>query len=121
MAETEDPGVERRRWPRVTLAAHVTLSSSSVADLVQGPLHDISLGGLFLRSLVVRPVGTQVSLHVVVPAEHLELNADGVVVRVVSPDEAAASGRPSGMGIEFTSLDDAARATLARLLGAGHA
>jgi len=102
----------------VVLRAHVTLSSPSVADLVDGPLHDISLGGLFIRSLGVRPVGTEVVLHVVVPTEGLELKAAGVVVRTVTADEAVASGRPSGMGVEFTSLDDEARATLARLIDA---
>jgi Tfp pilus assembly protein PilZ len=96
----------------------VSLSSTSIADLVSGPLGDISVGGLFIQSSVVRDIGTEVTLRIDVPAEGVTLQARGIVVRARTADEARESGRPPGMGIVFTSLDAGARATLERLIDA---
>lgn len=96
----------------------MTLSSASVQDLVSGRLQDISLGGLFLCSEKTKPIGTKVTLRIAVLAEQLELAAKGVVVRAVTAEESARTGRTAGMGIMFTEIDDQSRDSLARLLDA---
>ena len=118
MAEPGGGGSDRRRWPRVALSAYVSLSSPSVQDLVDGPLHDISLGGLFIRTSRVRPIGTEVTLLIRVPTESLELETRGIVVRSVSAEESLLTGRLPGMGVVFTGLDDAARESIERLIQA---
>jgi uncharacterized protein (TIGR02266 family) len=109
---------DRRKWPRVALEAQVALSSASIEDLVSGPLLDISVGGLFIRSRTVKEIGTEVTLRIDVPAEGVRLTARGIVIRAITLDEARETGRPAGMGVVFTALDEHARATLERLIEA---
>ena len=118
MSPSDQGGDDRRRWPRVAIEASVSLSSPSVEELVSGPLHDISMGGLFIRSRVTKPEGTELQLRIIVGADGTELRARGIVVREVTLQEALASGRPPGMGLIFTELDDASRSVLERLLEA---
>jgi Tfp pilus assembly protein PilZ len=101
---------DRRKWPRVALEAQVALSSASIEDLVSGPLLDISVGGLFIRSRTVKEIGTEVTLRIDVPAEGVRLTARGIVIRAITLDEAR--------GVVFTALDEHARATLERLIEA---
>lgn len=118
MSADPKTGPNRRRWPRISVGASVTLSSASVQDLVTGRLQDISLGGLFLCSKKTKPIGTKVRLRIAVLAEQLEIAAKGVVVRAVTAEESARTGQAAGMGIMFTELDDRSRDALTRLLDA---
>lgn len=103
---------------RVPLRARVALSSASLEELVAGPLHDISLGGLFIKTRARRPVGTQISIRIVVPSESVTLELRGVIVRVVSAEEALSLHMPAGLAVMFTDLDDPTTRTLARLVDA---
>jgi molecular chaperone DnaK len=118
MPQTGSPNSDRRRWPRVELQAQVSLSSPSIDDLVTGPLLDISVGGLFIKSRLVKELGTEVSLRIDVPSEGVQLEARGIVVRSITPQEAAETGRSPGMGIVFTVIDQQSRHTLERLIEA---
>ena len=118
MTQSGAGGTDRRRWPRVALEARVALSSASIEDLVSGPLLDISVGGLFVRSRAVKEIGTEVTLRLDVPADGVQLEARGIVVRSIGLDEARETGHPAGMGIVFTQLSERSRATLERLIAA---
>jgi Tfp pilus assembly protein PilZ len=118
MAQAGSADGDRRRWPRVELQAQVSLSSPSIDDLVTGPLLDISIGGLFIKSRLVKDLGTEVMLRIDVPSEGVQLEARGIVVRAITPDEAAETGRSSGMGIVFTAIDQQSRDILAQLIEA---
>jgi hypothetical protein len=80
------------------------------------------MGGLFIRTTNTKPEGTELRLCIVVGAgaiaDGAELRARGIVVREVRREEALASGRPAGMGIIFTELDEESRILLERLLEA---
>lgn len=118
MSSNSPAGAERRRWPRVALEASVIVSSNTIEDLVSGPLHDISMGGLFIRTRATKPDGTELRLRIIVGADGSELCGRGIVVREVTEQEARETGRLPGMGIVFTELDEQSRDTLARLLEA---
>ncbi|MBN2361391.1 MAG: PilZ domain-containing protein, partial [Deltaproteobacteria bacterium] len=85
---------EKRLWPRVKLDARVVVSYPNLEQLVSGPLSDISLGGLFIRTPAVRPVGTQLTIKVIARSEPLEFEARGRVVRIVRPEEVGPDGPP---------------------------
>jgi uncharacterized protein (TIGR02266 family) len=117
--ETRPADADKRRWPRVKLDARVVVSYPNLEQLVSGPLSDISLGGLFIRTPSVRPIGTSLTLKVIARDEPLEFEAHGRVVRVVRPEDAGGDGQPfPGMGIEFDRLPPEARTALNRLIEA---
>jgi uncharacterized protein (TIGR02266 family) len=118
MAPLNAGGSDRRRWPRVTLAARVALSSPTLDDLVAGPLQDLSVGGLFIVSRTTKPIGTELTVAVAVADANVRIECRGLVVREVTAAEAAETGRSPGMGILFTELDPKTRATIERLIEA---
>jgi len=115
--ETAVSDADKRRWPRVKLDARVVLSYANLDQLVSGPLSDISLGGLFIRTVSVRPLGTALTIKVIARDEPLEFEAQGRVVRVVRLEDSGPDGQPvPGMGVEFGRLAPEARSALKRLI-----
>lgn len=117
-AAPEPSGAERRRWPRIKLDARVVIAYPDVEKLISGPLSDISLGGLFIRTAALRPVGTRVTLKVMITREPLEFEVRGQVVRTVSVEQSRDTGATPGMGIQFEDLGGETRAALERLIAA---
>jgi uncharacterized protein (TIGR02266 family) len=95
---------ERRRFPRIQLAATVELRFASAEAALRSSTVDISEGGVFIRMSRPRPEGTAIRLRLYVGGRELEIG--GVVVRSVRPGE----GEPAGIGVLFTELrpEDAA-------------
>jgi len=118
MDQRADPPPNRRRFVRVPVCARVALSSPTVRDLVDGPLHDISEGGLFIKTKAHRPVGTHISIRIVVPAADMTLELKGKIVRAVSVDESRRSHQPAGLAVMFTELDEPTTQALRRLVEA---
>jgi uncharacterized protein (TIGR02266 family) len=118
MAQRDDAPPNRRRFVRVPLRARVALSSPTVRDLIDGPLHDISVGGLFIKTKARRPIGTKISIRIVVPADDVTLELNGEVVRAVSVEESRHSHHPAGLAVMFTDLDERTRQALRRLVEA---
>ena len=118
MAQPNDITPNRRRFVRVPIRARVALSSRTVRDLISGPLHDISEGGLFIKTKASRPIGTKITIRIAVPAEDVTLELGGEIVRVVSVEESRRSHQPVGLGVMFTDLDETTKRTLARLVKA---
>jgi len=116
--KTEPSGAERRRWPRIKLDARVVIAYPDVEKLVTGPLSDISLGGAFIRTGALKPIGTVLTLKVMVTKDDLEFEARGKVVRTVTIEQARERGSVPGMGVAFEDLTDQSKAALERLLAA---
>lgn len=62
---------------------------------------NLSLGGAFVRSLDVLPVGTAVVVDLVRPGLKKALRLSGRVVSALTPAESRARHSPPGMGIQF--------------------
>ena len=118
MAQRLDPPPNRRRFVRVPIRARVALSSPTVRDLIDGPLHDISEGGLFIKTTARRRIGTPISIRIVVPSDDVTLELNGQVVRAVSVEEGLRYDHPAGLAVMFTELDQATRLALRRLVEA---
>ncbi len=86
-----------RRFPARGYVAHVFGQRIDVGLGVE----NLSLGGVFVRCSAPMPVGTAVSVELLSQGKKPGLRVSGLVVGVVSPVEAHASGRVPGMGIEF--------------------
>lgn len=84
---------------------------ADVIEMVPEYVTDLSRSGVFLRSASPLPVGTHVRLKFTILADDLEtIEGVGLVVRSVP------EGELPGMGIAFSGLTSASRATLERIL-----
>ncbi|HVC19953.1 MAG TPA: PilZ domain-containing protein [Vicinamibacterales bacterium] len=88
----------RRGSPRVTLGAAVACRAGDA--VVAGIAFDISRGGMGLRTATVVDAGTAVRLRFRLPGGDTDLEVDA---RVAWADQR------TGMGVQFTRLDPAAR------------
>ena len=74
---------------------------------IRGVTQDIGPGGLFVRSKMLLPVGTEVEVQLRLCDPPLRLSA--VVVHALAPEEARALGRTPGMGFAFGPLSAGTR------------
>ncbi len=105
---------ELRRYPRagVKILADYISPLRMTFDYVT----DLSLGGAFINSDAFDPVGTPVSLWVMVPVRPglLELGAEVVWTR--TPDQESDIILDPGMGLRFHHLPGPVRTTLSEYL-----
>ena len=100
-------GEERRHGGRTAINAEFASFEAFISEYAS----DISLTGCFLRSTQPLPIGTQVSLYFTVLDSDLTIvEGLGEVVRVKK------AGAEPGMGIRFTELSAASRASIERFL-----
>jgi uncharacterized protein (TIGR02266 family) len=91
-----------RRTRRVEAAFRVRYRS--IDDLVVALTHDLSRGGLFMRTTRFLPINAVVRVHLELPDGGGELPVICRVAFVRADTEAATSGKPAGMGVEFLDL-----------------
>ncbi len=100
MAEPTDDDARRVRRVEAAFRVHY----QSIDQLVVGLTHDLSRGGLFMRTSRFLPVNAIVRVHLELPAGGGELPVVCRVAFVRGEAEAARSGKPAGMGVEFLDL-----------------
>ncbi|MFC1609656.1 PilZ domain-containing protein [Myxococcota bacterium] len=107
---------EKRQAPRHL----INYEFSSADEFIREYAMNVSLGGCFIRTADIVPIGTEVALKFTVILDDFEtIEGIGEVVRVVQPG----GGEPAGVGVVFTSLTDDSRNVLVRLFlreGKGH-
>jgi CheY-like chemotaxis protein/Tfp pilus assembly protein PilZ len=103
MGEPADP--EARRGGRVEAAFRVRYHS--IDQLVVALTHDLSRGGLFMRTGRFLPINAIVRVHLDLPDDGGEIPIVCRVVFVRGEAEARESGKPAGMGVEFIDFDSA--------------
>jgi uncharacterized protein (TIGR02266 family) len=97
------PGIDRRTKARIELSVDVGFYSDS--NFYQGLSEDLSEGGLFVATHMLRPMGTVLTLKFALPTGR-EITAEGVVRWVRDPRDASADAVP-GMGVQFRKLGPA--------------
>jgi uncharacterized protein (TIGR02266 family) len=108
-----DPGAsERRMFARVAVDLVVEMEFENVHELAQSRALDIAVGGVFVKTVKPRELGTSVKLRFVIGGNPMTLL--GEVVRCALPTD---TGTP-GMGIRFTDLTPPQRALLDALVNA---
>jgi len=115
MSDANSQSKVPRRYPRVELAARIQYTSEHLSIIEE--IRDISLGGVFLNTAFLDPIGTKAALHIILP-EHPEVLVCSAVVRWTTLDRKG-TGDPTnaGMGIEFTEDLATLRDELIRRLG----
>ena len=96
---------ERRVATRHRIQTRVDFSSED--NFFVGFSGDISEGGVYVQTVDVLPLGSELSLDIELPSGDV-LSCQGTVRWVRRPDEALDdSAVESGMGIQFTAVQDA--------------
>ena len=94
------PSSERRSAPRVRVTYRVELKSGT--RRLVGHTSDVGAWGMFVETREELEPGSKVRLSLAVGASaHDLVEAHGVVVRRVRPEDTARTGEPPGLGIEI--------------------
>lgn len=91
-----------QRYPRIPLNTEVRLEFPDLKEFVQEFSSNISLGGMFIRSVSPQPVGTVFDFSCRLADDFPVVQGKAEVVWVRERDEAPE--RPAGMGCEFLEL-----------------
>ena len=102
MGDSEPKGRERRQFARVALDARVSVRVKDSNQLFESRIRDLSQSGVFILTETTRPIGTGVTLRIVVEKEGVEFEADGIIVHEVTPEESP--GASPGVGVMFTNV-----------------
>ncbi len=97
-----ESGASRRQHRRIGIKAHLAYGSAH-EFLYAGEMENLSLGGLFVATDNVLPVGREVDLSLTFP-DTAPLTLHAVVVW---RREADGRGQPAGLGVRFVDLDPA--------------
>lgn len=109
-ASTE--AVARREHSRFSVDLDVTVTSEH--NFYAGFVENMSVGGIFIATHQLKPVGERLEFSVHLPGQGAPIRGAGVVrwVRVYSE----ASNVPPGMGIKFDTLDAASQRAIEEFL-----
>src|SRR5215467_2397871 len=109
---------DTRKDPRAkVLSMTVRYKSATVDEFIEHHSHDVSRGGIFIKTPSPFPPGTLLKFEIRIQDEQSVLAGVG---RVVWKREASeASGEtPAGMGVKFIKIDDKSKALISRLVDA---
>jgi uncharacterized protein (TIGR02266 family) len=96
---------ESRRDPRSrALNLTVRYKSATVADFVEDHSHDISRGGLFIKTANPFATGTLLKFEVRIVGEKTVI--DGVGRVAWRREKSVGPNKPAGMGVKFIRIDD---------------
>jgi molecular chaperone DnaK len=107
---------DKRRAERLPVGLRVRLSYGSLDEFVERFAVNISRGGVFIRTREPKEVGTALRITLLLATGEPVLEAEGVVRWVQAEDRGARPPKAPGMGVQFTKLDDAARALVERIV-----
>lgn len=103
---------ESRRCPRTAVELDVSLGSDH--NFYAGFVENLSAGGVFVATHLLRPVGEVIELSIYVSAEEDVVKGTGEVRWLREYNEA--SDVPPGMGVKFLTLEDGAEAVIEKFL-----
>jgi uncharacterized protein (TIGR02266 family) len=97
---------------RLSLELEVSLQSDS--NFYMGLTENLSSGGIFVATHLLRPIGTAVALILRLPSRKIQLTLSGRVRWVREFSEALEA--PPGMGIEFEGISEEDSRTITEFL-----
>jgi uncharacterized protein (TIGR02266 family) len=118
---TEDTRKDRRAK---IVSLNVRYKSATVDEFIENHSHDVSKGGLFIKTPTPFAPGTLIKFEIRIANDRAVITGVGRVVWKREPSQAAGE-RPSGMGVKFIKIDDSSRQLIDRIVaekeGAGAA
>ena len=109
-------GLGRREHQRFEVKIRVRFGS--LEALVEEYTHNISHGGIFIRTKNPKKLHERLKIILTHPVSGEEMILDGEVVRAVNPEESKKTGHPPGMGVHFLSRDKYTMDQLAAFINA---
>ena len=107
---------ETRKDPRAkVLTMTVRYKSATVDEFIEHHSHDVSRGGIFIKTPSPFLPGTLLKFEIRIADDKAMLQGVG---RVVWKRDSAGSGpdKPAGMGVKFIKVDEASRTLIDRLV-----
>ncbi|HVR20814.1 MAG TPA: TIGR02266 family protein, partial [Polyangiaceae bacterium] len=107
---------ETRKDPRAkVLTMTVRYKSATLDEFIEHHSHDVSRGGMFIKTPSPFPPGTLLKFEVRISGDQRVMQGVG---RVVWKREAGEvhDGAPAGMGVKFIKIDDASRTVIDQLV-----
>src|SRR5450432_4261382 len=110
---------DTRKDPRAkVLTMTVRYKSATVDEFIEHHSHDVSRGGIFIKTPSPFPPGTLLKFEIRIQDEQSVLAGVGRVVWKREPAEAGGGESPAGMGVKFIKIDDKSKALISRLVDA---
>jgi uncharacterized protein (TIGR02266 family) len=109
---TQDTRKDRRAK---IVSLNVRYKSATVDEFIDNHSHDVSRGGLFIKTSSPFPPGTLLKFEIRIAGDKAVIAGVG---RVVWKRETAQAGPevPAGMGVKFIKIDDASRSVIDKLV-----
>ncbi len=109
--------MDTRKDPRAkVLSMTVRYKSATVDEFIEHHSHDVSRGGIFIKTPSPFPPGTLLKFEIRIQDEQSVLAGVGRVVWKREPAQVSTTETPAGMGVKFIKLDDKSKAMIARLV-----
>ncbi len=102
------------------VSLNVRYKSATVDEFIENHSHDVSKGGLFIKTPTPFPPGTLLKFEIRIASDKAVISGVGRVVWKREPTQAGTE-RPAGMGVKFIKVDESSRATIDRVVGIGAA
>jgi uncharacterized protein (TIGR02266 family) len=97
------------------VSLNVRYKSATVDEFIENHSHDVSKGGLFVKTPTPFPPGTLLKFEIRLAGDKSVISGVGRVVWKREPTQAGAD-KPAGMGVKFIKIDDSSRAIIDRLI-----
>src|SRR5262245_39717154 len=107
---------ETRKDPRAkVLTMTVRYKSAALDEFIEHHSHDVSRGGMFIKTPSPFPPGTLLKFEVRISGDQHVMQGVGRVVWKRESTEVH-DGAPAGMGVKFIKIDDASRTVIDQLV-----
>jgi molecular chaperone DnaK len=107
---------DKRSGQRAPSGLLLKLSYGTVDEFVEKFASNVSRGGFFIRTREPRPIGTVLAFELRLSGGAAVMKGQGVVRWVQEEKPGANPPVPSGMGVQFTALDEASREVVERIV-----
>ena len=97
------------------VSLNVRYKSATVDEFIENHSHDVSKGGIFIKTPSPFPSGTLLKFELRIRDEQSVLSGVGRVVWKRETSQASPDN-PAGMGVKFIKLDDRSKMLIARLV-----
>jgi uncharacterized protein (TIGR02266 family) len=109
---TEDTRKDKRAK---IVSLNVRYKSATVDEFIENHSHDVSKGGIFIKTPTPFPPGTLIKFEIRIANDKAVIMGVGRVVWKREPSQSAGE-RPSGMGVKFIKIDDSSRSLIDRVV-----
>jgi uncharacterized protein (TIGR02266 family) len=108
---------DTRKDPRAKIVSlNVRYKSATVDEFIDNHSHDVSKGGIFIKTANPFPPGTLLKFEIRIAGDKAVIAGVGRVVWKREAAQSNSSEQPAGMGVKFIKIDDPSRAIIDRLV-----